>query len=485
MSAPARSQPALSTASGILVNDVHSHLNPTSVARLVPVESARHVADVVRAARHARLPICASGGRHAMGGQQFVTGGVLVDTRPMCRVLHFDAARGLVEVEAGIQWPQLLAWLHESQRGVHAPWTIAQKQTGADRLSIGGAVAANIHGRGLTMRPFVDDVEALTIVDPHGDMLRCSRSENAERFRHVVGGYGLFGVVTSVALRLLPRQQLQRVVDVRLVDDLIAAFDERIRAGHRYGDFQFAIDPASDDFLRRGVLSTYAPVAEPTLVAEQRSLTPDDWSRLMTLAHVDKSRAFREYAAHYLSTDGQRYWSDEHQLGVYLDDYHPALDRALGSSVPCSEMISELYVPRARLVDFMSDAADTLRRLHADVIYGTVRLIERDEETALPWARERWACVVLNLHVEHSSDGVDRAADQFRALIDLAAARGGSYYLTYHRWATRNQLLACHPAFPAFIAAKQAHDPDGVFQSDWWRAVRGVVSSDSGHEVKG
>lgn len=471
MTAPARPQNALSTASGIVVNDVHSRLNPTSLARLVPVESARHVADVVRAARQARLPVCASGGRHAMGGQQFVTGGVLLDTRPMGRVLHFDAARGLVEVEAGIQWPELLAWLHDSQRGLHAPWAIAQKQTGADRLSIGGAVAANIHGRGLTMRPFVDDVESLTLVDAKGDIRRCSRSEDSELFRHVVGGYGLFGVVTAVTLRLVPRQQLERVVEIGVVDDLIAAFDERIRAGHRYGDFQFAIDPASDDFLRRGVLSTYLPVREPTLVAEQRSLTPDDWSRLMTLAHVDKARAFGEYAEHYLATNGQRYWSDEHQLGVYLDGYHSALDRTLGSPVPCSEMISELYVPRERLVDVMTNAADTLRRLRADVIYGTVRLIERDEETALPWARERWACVIFNLHVEHSPRGTDRAATQFRALIDLAAARGGSYYLTYHRWATRDQLLQCHPAFPAFVAAKHAHDPEGVFQSDWWRAT--------------
>ena len=34
---------------------------------------------------------------------------------------------------------------------------IVQKQTGADRLTIGGALAANIHGRGLRLQPFVAD----------------------------------------------------------------------------------------------------------------------------------------------------------------------------------------------------------------------------------------------------------------------------------------------------------------------------------------
>ncbi len=40
------------------------------------------------------------------GGQQFGTDTVLIDTRPMNRVLNFDHASGLVEVEAGIQWPE-------------------------------------------------------------------------------------------------------------------------------------------------------------------------------------------------------------------------------------------------------------------------------------------------------------------------------------------------------------------------------------------
>jgi FAD/FMN-containing dehydrogenase len=461
---------------GVFVNDIHSRLNPTRVARAITVENEAHVVSVVNAARNARLPICISGGRHAMGGQQFASGAVLIDTRAMRRVLDFDSVRGIVEVEAGIQWPELVSWLRRAQRGARTAWTIAQKQTGADRLSVGGAVAANVHGRGLTMLPFVDDVEALTVVDARGELLRCSRTERPELFRHVVGGYGLFGAVTSVALRLVPRRQLERVVEVRTIDGLIEAFERRIAAGHLYGDFQFAVDHASRDFLYRGVLSTYRPVEDPRPISEdQRSLSNDDWRRLLTLAHMDKSTAFREYAAHYTATSGQRYWSDDHQMGVYLDDYHVDLDRHMGACVPGTEMITEVYVPRERLTDFMLSAAETLRGHDANVIYGTVRLIEQDEATALPWARGRWACVIFNLHVDHTEEGLDRAAGSFRALIDLAAVRGGSYYLTYHRWATREQLLECHPSFPDWMAAKRRRDPDGLWQSDWWRCMETLM----------
>ena len=114
--------------------------------------------------------------------------------------------------------------------------------------------------------------------------------------------------------------------------------------------------------------------------------------------------------------------------------------------------------------------------LEADVVYGTVRLIERDDETLLAWAREPWACVVFNLHVEHSPSGIESAAIAFRRLNDLALERGGSFYLTYHRWATRGQLLAAYPQLPAFFEAKLERDPSELFQSDWYRWLRATIA---------
>ena len=69
-----------------------------------------------------------------------------------------------------------------------------------------------------------------------------------------------------------------------------------------------------------------------------------------------------------------------------------------------------------------------------------LNLIEQDEETFLPWARERYACIIFNLHVEHTPRALDAAAAAFRELIDIAISHGGSYYLTYHRWARMDQV---------------------------------------------
>jgi FAD/FMN-containing dehydrogenase len=455
---------------GVLVNDVHSRLNPTRVREVVPVASLGALVDAVRGARGRGLPVCVAGGRHAMGGQAFAEGGVLIDTRGLNRIGRLDPVASTIEVEAGIQWPALIEGLARAQQGAAEPLTIAQKQTGADRLTLGGAVAANVHGRGLAMRPIVGDVEALAIVDAEGELQAASRRANPELFRLAVGGYGLLGVVASVTLRLVPRRKLERVVSLERVDELMSAFSRRVGEGCLYGDFQFAIDESSRDFLRHGILSCYWPVSARTPLPEiPRELSRGDWRSLVELAHTDRRRAFQRYTEHYLATAGQVYWSDTHQLGVYLDDYHRKLDHRLRSRVPGSEVIGELFVPRPALPEFMAEAAAALRRRGVVVIYGTVRLIERDGESFLEWAREPYACVVFNLHTEHSRQGIAATTGAFRALIDLALRRGGSYYLTYHRWATRAQVEAAYPRMPEFLRAKADRDPRGLFQSEWYR----------------
>jgi FAD/FMN-containing dehydrogenase len=388
----------------------------------------------------------------------------------LSRVVEFDRARGEIEVEAGMQWPALYRYLLDSQPARAGGWTFRQKQTGADRLSIGGALAANAHGRGLTLPPFVGDVEAFTLVDARGRLRRCSRGENADLFRAAIGGYGLFGPMSTVRLRLEPRHKVQRVVEVIDLARLPAMFDQRIAEGYRYGDFQFATDLDSDALLHRGVFSCYRRAPDDTpMPAARKELSVEQWTELLHLAHVDRARAFDMYAGYYLTTSGQHYWSDEHQMSTYVDDYHRALGPRLGHYEHGGEMITEIYVPRDALVRFLGDVRADFRRSRAELIYGTIRLIERDTETLLAWAREPFACVIFNLHVTPTSDGMARAQRDFRQLIDRGLQHGGSYYLTYHRWAERGQVLAAHPRFREFLAEKRRFDPDERFQSDWYR----------------
>jgi len=460
---------------GVEVNDVHAGVNPTRVAELTMPASIHDVQATIRRAKTAGLAVSIAGTRHAMGGQQFGAGTILIDMTGMKDVLRFDREQGLIEAEAGITWPDLLAYLRDHQADPGPQWGFRQKQTGADRLTLGGALASNAHGHGLAMKPIVDDVESLVLVDPEGNMRRCSRRENPGLFRLAIGGYGLFGVIAHVELRLVKRVRVQKLVEEAQVKDLPALFEKRIRDGFTYGDFQFAIDPQSEDFLRRGVLSCWRPVKDATpLTAEPKVLSEENLAELYYLAHADPAAAYERDSSFMLGTTGEVGWSDEHQMGLALENYHEALDVRLGSKEPGTELLTELDVPRDRLPEFLEDVRAAMLELKFAPIEGTVRLVDREDATFLPYARGAIAAVNINLHVAHSKEGLLAAAVRFRRLIDLARARGGSFSLAYHRFATKEQIEACYPEFGDFLAQKRQFDPQERFQSDWYRAMKSM-----------
>src|SRR5437667_2840522 len=131
----------------IWVNDVHSQLNRTRVRELLKPHTRDELAEIVRSASRKGLPISVSGCRHSMGGQQFTTDSICIDTRELDRVVSFDRERGLLEAEAGIQWPKLIRAYLDAEAGDPKQWGIAQKQTGADTFTLGGRLSSNVHSR--------------------------------------------------------------------------------------------------------------------------------------------------------------------------------------------------------------------------------------------------------------------------------------------------------------------------------------------------
>ncbi len=461
------------------LNDIHSQLNATRVDSIHYPTSTDEIVQIVKEAKTQGKSISISGSRHAMGGQQFGKGTIHISMSKMNDVIDLDRKRGIVRVEAGIEWPELVQNLLNMQKGSNTVWSIIQKQTGADRLSIGGAMSANAHGRGVAFKPFVQDVDAFTLVNAEGEILNVSRKEHPELFQLVIGGYGLFGVIVTVDLRLMPRIKLERVVEVVSLADLPAKVEQRLESGFLYGDYQYKTDGDAEDFMQIGVFSAYKPVPDNTLLPNgQKTLSRKHWYSLLELAHTDKSKAFEQYSQYYLTTNGQVYWSDLHQMSEYLDDYVAYLKKTRPDLPEGSLMITELYTPRDQMKTFIQRIIQDNQTQPFNIVYGTLRLIKQDDETFLPWARQDYACIIFNLRVEWSKEGMEKAKRDFRRLIDRALELDGSYFLTYHRWARKDQVLRAYPQFVEFLRLKLKYDPDERFQSEWYRHYKRMFKQD-------
>ena len=142
------------------------------------------------------------------------------------------------------------------------------------------------------------------VVTADGALVECSRTRNAELFSLVLGGYGLFGAIATVTLRLTERQKLERVVEIATVPDLVrrdrgsapptataTATSSSRSTRPRRASCTAASSPATARW------SSTAPIP-----GSQRAFTAEDWQNMLLLAHVDKSRAYEAYAGHYLAT---------------------------------------------------------------------------------------------------------------------------------------------------------------------------------------
>ena len=157
-------------------------------------------------------------------------------------------------------------------------------------------------------------------------------------------------------------------------------------------------------------------------------------------------------------------------MSQYPEGYHREIDRRVGGRG--SDVLTEIYCLREGLEAFMAEVRSYALRARTDLIAASVRVIEPDRETYIPWAREPYACVTFNVHVDRNSSGLIRASDALRAMIDIGLKYGGSYSLAYHRYALRRQIDACYPRFAEFLRLKRRHDPTELFQSDWYRAYK-------------
>ena len=212
------------------------------------------------------------------------------------------------------------------------------------------------------------------------------------------------------------------------------------------------------------MFSCYQPVGDDEPIpTDQKTLSKDSWKGLYELARANKKSAFEVYSKYYMGTNGQIYWSDSHQLSSVFEGYMDAVKEHDGT-----EMITEVYVRKENLNTFLATVRADFIANNADVTYGTIRFIEKDQDSFLAWARESWVCIVCNLHVAHSEEGIEKVKKDFENLLDRVIELGGCFYLTYHKWISKEQVEAAYPQFREFLMLKKRYDPSEVFQSDWY-----------------
>lgn len=124
-------------------------------------------------------------------------GGALLDVTGLDRFIALDEKAGRIRCEAGVTLAEIL------DEVVLRGWFLPVLP-GTSRVSVGGAIANDIHGKNHhRVGTFGAHVTALELLRSSGERLVCTPDENRELFHATIGGLGLTGLILSAELRLV------------------------------------------------------------------------------------------------------------------------------------------------------------------------------------------------------------------------------------------------------------------------------------------
>ena len=445
----------------------------TDVARLAParVESVNRVREVeqLRAilldAKARKLKVSISGSRHSQGGHTYTAGGVVLNMRGFNRIRAIDPVAMTITVESGATWAEV-------QRAI-APRRLAVKVMQSSNIfTVGGTLSANAHGRDLDVMQVVDVVQRFGLMLADGRVVEVSRTANPELFSLVIGGYGLYGVILDVTLRVTRDELYEQRSASMDYAEFPAYFARQIKSdsGVVLMLARPSIDPDPARFLREVVVVTWRRAgpeqsASFTLTEEQHVLRDKFFFGLSRRFDWAKSLRWKLQKNVELGSGDARIVSRNNSMRpplapLELLDYRSRRD---------TDIIQEYYVPVESFVPFMDRFRQILLDSDMNVLSSTVRYVAPNATPALGYAPKKPVFAIIQMsNVPLSPEGQTRASDVTRQLVDAALEFEGTYYLTYQLYPTPEQLHRAYPNARHAFERKRFYDPDEIFNSQFY-----------------
>ena len=470
---PANAEPEWVQKGGT-VNDA-SCLDRTRVAGIVAPRTERQIADLLAYARDTAVTVSPAGVRHSMGGQSFRSGGIVLDMRRLNQVqIHPESST--ITVGAGATW-------HDIQKAIHPQFAIKSMQS-TDIFTVGGSISVNAHGMDHRAGAVMNSLRSMRIMLADGRIVTASPTENTELFRLAVGGYGLFGIILSADIEVVPNEVYSSGRELMSLAALPAALD-RLMADPSVGLMYAHLSTSPDSLLKEALIYTYrkVPGSPPTVL-------PDiGWvkSRRLLMNLAKRSALFQRFKWWAEKNAERRFEgcavsrsaamrSGENCLVSRNEPMHDSVLYLKDAQTGDTNILQEYFVPRDELVPFIEAMRAILRQEGANLLNASIRIVGRDENF-LSYAPEPVYSVALYFNQRTDAGGNARMKGLTSDLIDLANAHGGRFFLPYQLYYTPMQLERSYPQIKDFFAEKRKWDPDNRFSNTWYERYASSLSS--------
>jgi len=378
-----------------------------------------------------------------------LTDGVMVRLDRLDRILAFDAATGLVKVEAGVV-------LRELNRRLDELGVAFENLGDIDRQSLGGSLATATHGTGVRFQNISAQVQALELVLADGRAVEVSAESDSDGYRAARVGLGTLGIVYAVTLRTVPRFTIERVDSPKPLAETLERLDELVEANDH---FEFYVFPHTQTALcRESRRTSEPPRPRPPAATYFEEVVLENWvGQLFALG------------ARYAPSQGPRlarFASEQVGRSVKVDRSHRVF--ASERRIKFTEM--EYGFPRAHARVAVARVLDLAARADLRVTFPIeVRFVAPDDAFLSP-SHERETCYIA---VHHDRTRPRLWEEYMRGVEAIVSEYEGRPHWGKRHFQTAATLEPLYPCWDEFQAVRSRLDPGGVFGNDYTDRVLG------------
>ena len=419
-----------------------------------PQEAERKLRELLLQAQASGLHVSIAGAQHSMGGQTIYPGGVNINMRPL-NGMSLDESRNLLHVEAGAKWAEVIPYLDQRSRAIE----VMQSD---NSFTIGGSLSVNCHGWQYGRPPIASTVESFHLMKADGNVVRCSRSENKELFSLALGGYGLFGVILDVDLRVVNNERLRLEQSLVPLDRAMDAFERKLREKPGVQMVYARLNISPRHMFDEVLINMFYP--DPGPIPQLTGTGARGLARA-----IFRGSAGSDYGK-------ELRWTAETRLQPYLqgtafsrnqlmnDNAEWYLDR----SAATTDILHEYFVPRENAGSFLEQAKKIIRGYNGDLLNVTVRDVAEDPDTFLRYADRHMIAFVMFFSQARTDAGNQNMQKMTQELVGAALNARGRYYLPYRLHATVEQFHQAYPQADQFFRLKRQYDPRELFQNGFY-----------------
>ncbi len=445
-----------------IFNDV-SRLNPVNVYKIVNVSSVEDIRSALQEARSKGLKVSIAGKRHSQGGQQSCTNCIVLDMLGFNKILSFDAVKKVIRVQPGVTWEQVQTYAK--------PYGCAVKVMQASNIfTVGGSLGPNIHGNDPNYGPIIETVRSFHLMKADGSIINVSREENPELFGLVIGGYGLFGVIVDADLELTSDMIYKMTSEAMDYKEYPEYFKVRVLGNRAVGLHSAKLSNAPSSLLREVVITDYTVTGKVdeslfTLQEEKDVIRNKfflglsrtfDWGKNLRW-FLQKRLVAKVGAVEYVSRNNAM-----RPIVKFLDYSWPN----------DTDILQEYFIPVDKFSVFVDGLRKIIKEDQVNLLSVTIRYVPTDKQSFLSYAKNDCFAVVLYINQKLDKKRGQMAQAWTRKMVDLSLSYGGTYYLPYQLYPSREQVRRSYPEFDQFIEKKRVYDPQELFVNQFYERYR-------------